>query len=252
LVSDSKMKLPQISMSGAVFASLLATTSVVLAQSPTASNPSSSTTPASPLHFVSGPQNVLEAITIFAVHPQRIILPGGQIDSTAQVNAIDPQSLGIKGPLPIYNIASIAAANSLRAMTNSSGWLYFVEDAGKPIATAQIRVNSAGKTIVSNMQFTSGEPNGTTLKTLAALEQIRTGSYEVRYLRSQADGLKAIWLKPLHDGTDYVYVAPDGLYGMPGQRNGIQADKLYTLDDFIKLFLPILQERANSSGDGFG
>jgi len=235
------MKSPRISIYGAIFVSFLAGTCLVLAQSATAVSPTPSATSTGPLYFASELPNALAIITRSLENSLFAQRHGLVVNASAQNQPTAAQPLEIIGPLPVYDIGNLNAADNLRTMAAPTLYNYFVENGGKQVAVVTMLMRRGGP-VAAGTDYAAEEPNAVTLKTLAALDQIRSGSYEVRYVRVQFYGLNAIWLKPLHDGIDYVYVAPYGLYGMSGEHKEIQPDKLYTLDDFIKLLRPIIQQ----------
>jgi hypothetical protein len=83
------------------------------------------------------------------------------------------------------------------------------------------------------------------LDQLTKLDQVRAGSYEARLLRFSAIFLMAIWLKSDRGGSDVIYpLAPAPV--------GLQTEKIYGVEDFLKIILPLAQKalrRVASKGE---
>jgi hypothetical protein len=85
------------------------------------------------------------------------------------------------------------------------------------------------------------EATARALAQVATLSAVGAGSYEVRLLRFSAIGLMALWLKPDAGGADIIYPlapAPDGL----------QAERAYSVDEFLQVIVPLAQKRVGASG----
>jgi hypothetical protein len=192
------------------------------------------------LRFVSGPTNgsdlVLKGMKN-AVH-----LPAGA-PSMGDVSALEAK------PLPIYilPLAKIANGEGLENV-QPAGYQYLIEENGALVLTEEVKVDESGvATRIGRKGGTLAALGGSSimnaLNQLQNLEQIQTGSYEVRLLRTAPGGvnLMTLWLKSDASGADLIYAlpAPNPKLPLPG---GLQAGKLYTVDEFLNIFRPYLQK----------
>ncbi|MHB8547273.1 MAG: hypothetical protein ACYDAJ_10945 [Nitrosotalea sp.] len=123
-----------------------------------------------------------------------------------------------------------------------TGFRYLIKNAGAAVAAAEVHSDSSGNaTLLANLN--SGpfvKATAQAFDNLPSLDSVRAGSYEARLLRFSSIYLMAIWLKADTGGIDMIYpLAP--------APNVLQAEKPYTVDNFLKAIRPLAQKRAEKT-----
>jgi hypothetical protein len=150
-------------------------------------------------------------------------------------------ALEVVTPHSVYDLRADEIANGGGLETaHASGTRYLVTDAGGPLAAAEVQSDTSGQPLLANLNYgpyvVATATAFASLNTSAAVGQ---GSYEARLLRFSAIYLVAIWLKAQGSGNDLIYVVapvPDGL----------QAEKPYSVDEFLAAIRPLAKKRASN------
>lgn len=190
-----------------------------------------------PLHFATEPKNgtalVQNALNKLATRP-----------SPLSGRALDFNALQVQPPHAVYDLRADAIANGGGlASAKASGFRYLVETGGANIAAAEVLADAGGNaTLLANVNYGPYvEATARALAQVATLSAVGAGSYEVRLLRFSAIALMALWLKPDSGGADIIYPlapAPDGL----------QAERAYSVDEFLQAIVPLAQKRVGGTG----
>jgi hypothetical protein len=153
------------------------------------------------------------------------------------------------GGILLIGTRLVPAGTGLEIATFSDFVTYFVEADGQQIqaVTTDVNLNEGSNDLSRWITLSSGIHGLDTaglrgaLDQLAALDQVRAGSYEVRFLMIPDlfgnGSAAAIWLKSDAGGADLVYVPA------PAPGSGIQAEKLYTADEFLKIIRPLAAQK---------
>lgn len=158
--------------------------------------------------------------------------------------AVDFSALQLKPPHAVYDLHADEIANGGGlASAHLTNLRYLVEAPTGPVAAAEVHSDASGAaTLLANVDY--GPYVGATARALdhlANLDEVRAGSYEGRLLRFSAIYLVAIWLKADSGEADIIYPlapAPDQL----------QAEKPYSVDEFLQAIMPLAKKRATTAG----
>jgi acyl-CoA synthetase (AMP-forming)/AMP-acid ligase II len=190
-----------------------------------------------PLHFATEPKNgtalVQKALSKLATRP-----------SPLSERAVDFNALQVQQPHAVYDLRADAIAHGDGlASAKASGFRYLIGTGGTTVAAAEVLADANGNaTLLANVNHGPYvEATARALAQVATLSAVGAGSYEVRLLRFSAIGLMALWLKPDAGGADIIYPlapAPDGL----------QAERAYSVDEFLQAIVPLAQKRVGASG----
>jgi hypothetical protein len=190
-----------------------------------------------PLHFATEPKNgtalVQKALSKLATRP-----------SPLSERAVDFNALQVQQPHAVYDLRADAIAHGDGlASAKASGFRYLIGTGGATVAAAEVLADANGNaTLLANVNHGPYvEATARALAQVATLSAVGAGSYEVRLLRFSAIGLMALWLKPDAGGADIIYPlapAPDGL----------QAERAYSVDEFLQAIVPLAQKRVGASG----
>jgi len=190
-----------------------------------------------PLHFATEPKNgtalVQKALSKLATRP-----------SPLSERAVDFNALQVQQPHAVYDLRADAIAHGDGlASAKASGFRYLIGTGGTTVAAAEVLADANGNaTLLANVNHGPYvEATARALAQVATLSAVGAGSYEVRLLRFSAIGLMALWLKPDAGGADIIYPlapAPDGL----------QAERAYSVDEFLQVIVPLAQKRVGASG----
>jgi hypothetical protein len=190
-----------------------------------------------PLHFATEPKNgtalVQKALSKLATRP-----------SPLSARAVDFNALQVQQPHAVYDLRADAIAHGDGlASAKASGFRYLIGTGGGNVAAAEVLADASGNaTVLANINYGPYvEATTRSLAQVATLSAVGAGSYEVRLLRFSAIGLMALWLKPDAGGADIIYPlapAPDGL----------QAERAYSVDEFLQAIVPLAQKRVGASG----
>jgi|HubBroStandDraft_6_1064221.scaffolds.fasta_scaffold530734_2 acyl-CoA synthetase (AMP-forming)/AMP-acid ligase II len=190
-----------------------------------------------PLHFATEPKNgtalVQKALSKLATRP-----------SPLSERAVDFNALQVQQPHAVYDLRADAIAHGEGlASAKASGFRYLIGTGGTTVAAAEVLADANGNaTVLANVNHGPYvEATARALAQVATLSAVGAGSYEVRLLRFSAIGLMALWLKPDAGGADIIYPlapAPDGL----------QAERAYSVDEFLQVIVPLAQKRVGASG----
>jgi hypothetical protein len=190
-----------------------------------------------PLHFATEPKNgtalVQKALSKLATRP-----------SPLSERAVDFNALQVQQPHAVYDLRADAIAHGDGlASAKASGFRYLIGTGGTTVAAAEVLADANGNaTLLANVNHGPYvEATARALAQVATLSAVGAGSYEVRLLRFSAIGLMALWLKADAGGADIIYPlapAPDGL----------QAERAYSVDEFLQAIIPLAQKRVGASG----
>jgi hypothetical protein len=190
-----------------------------------------------PLHFATEPKNgtalVQKALSKLATRP-----------SPLSARAVDFNALQVQQPHAVYDLRADAIAHGDGlASAKASGFRYLIGTGGANVAAAEVLADASGNaTVLANINYGPYvEATTRSLAQVATLSAVGAGSYEVRLLRFSAIALMALWLKPDAGGADIIYPlapAPDGL----------QAERAYSVDEFLQAIVPLAQKRVGASG----
>jgi hypothetical protein len=190
-----------------------------------------------PLHFATEPKNgtalVQKALSKLATRP-----------SPLSERAVDFNALQVQQPHAVYDLRADAIAHGDGlASAKASGFRYLIGTGGANVAAAEVLADASGNaTVLANINYGPYvEATTRSLAQVATLSAVGAGSYEVRLLRFSAIALMALWLKPDAGGADIIYPlapAPDGL----------QAERAYSVDEFLQAIVPLAQKRVGASG----
>jgi hypothetical protein len=163
----------------------------------------------------------------------------------------------VKSPLPEYTLRSpfntVVNNGHLESAIDASGngtryFTYPVEMSGQQIAVGRVSVDSMDRARVIGISVP--QPFiADALARVASFDQVREGLFEVRLLgwsvrtgfnpgsaTSVFNTYTVIWLKSDLGGVDQVYVPV--LPGNLKPPDGLRADTLYRMDDFVKSLIP--------------
>ena len=190
-----------------------------------------------PLHFATEPKNgtalVQKALSKLATRP-----------SPLSERAVDFNALQVQQPHAVYDLRADAIAHGDGlASAKASGFRYLIGTGGATVAAAEVLADANGNaTLLANVNHGPYvEATARALAQVATLSAVGAGSYEVRLLRFSAIGLMALWLKPDAGGADIIYpLAP--------APHGLQAERAYSVDEFLQAIVPLAQKRVGASG----
>ncbi len=157
---------------------------------------------------------------------------------------IDFAALQTAWPHAVYDLpADLIAGGSGLESAHLTSYRYLVNAGATPVAAAEVQTDASGAaSLVANINY--GPFVEATAKAFAQLEsgnEARAGSFEARLLRIAAIPLLAIWLKADAGGSDLLYpLAP--------VTDGLQAERLYSADDFLQAIRPLASKRAANRG----
>ena len=190
-----------------------------------------------PLHFATEPKNGTALV-------QKALSKLGTRPSPLSERAVDFNALQVQQPHAVYDLRADAIAHGDGlASAKASGFRYLIGTGGTTVAAAEVLADANGNaTLLANVNHGPYvEATARALAQVATLSAVGAGSYEVRLLRFSAIGLMALWLKPDAGGADIIYPlapAPDGL----------QAERAYSVDEFLQAIVPLAQKRVGASG----
>ena len=150
-------------------------------------------------------------------------------------------TLEVATPHSVYDLRADEIANGGGLETaHAAGTRYLVTANGGPLAAAEVQTDASGQPLLANLNY--GPYVAATANAFASLNasaSVGEGSYEARLLRFSAIYLVAIWLKAQGKGNDLIYaVAP-----VP---SGLQAEKPYSVEDFLAAIRPLAEKRASN------
>jgi hypothetical protein len=155
----------------------------------------------------------------------------------------DTLALQLYPPHAVYDLRadSLARGEGLAA-SRQTAFRYLVSKDSGPVAAAEVQADPEGiADLLANInQGPYVEASARALDQVQQLPSVQQGRYEARLLRCSAIYLVALWLKPEDTGSDIIYpLAP--------APPGLQAEQPYTVDDFLKIVVPLAQERVATS-----
>ncbi len=160
-------------------------------------------------------------------------------DGLATKFITDPDHVEIMQPLAQYNLANRNAIiqGAGLELAKPAGFIYLVEEGGQQVSFAEARVMGNGQIDVSTNFGGTNESIVTALEEVAALDQVKAGSFEVRLLILPTGPPlpgreRVIWLHAETDGTNLIYPLD------ANKLHGIEAGQLYTPDDFLNTLYP--------------
>ena len=194
--------------------------------------PSSAQSPSEKgLHFANGPSDAIPVVNSALKNPP--FIQGHPL-------LADFGGLQVLPPLARYNLLIPETTATSALSVQAEGWEYLVKSSlrsGEGVAAVSVRTTATGNSQMLSLQYENiAGPEVRALEKLAALEQIRSGSYEVRLL--QVFGLvgnnpvQIIWLKPDSGDADLFY---EPLSPNPNLSSKLQFEKLYSREDFLKV-----------------
>jgi hypothetical protein len=148
-------------------------------------------------------------------------------------------ALRILPPLARYNLLIPETVDG-KLSVQAEGWEYLVRSNAQSVqgvAAVSVRTTSAGTSQMMSLQYENvAGPEVRALDQLATVEQIGSGSYEVRLL--QVFGLvgnlpvQVFWLKAESGDADLFY---EPLSPNPNLFSKLQFEKLYSKEEFLKV-----------------
>ncbi len=148
---------------------------------------------------------------------------------------VDPNDLEICPPLGYYTLNAFSTGMPTEPTV---GFFYAITSSGKPLLNIDLsyRRDPNNPSAIARLNTPAKTLNA--LNKLAALDEVKTGIYEARLLSIGTNNVyTVIWLKAQSGGTDFIYTAPD-------TGKGVKGNKLYSIDEFLSLILPILKQQA--------
>jgi hypothetical protein len=125
-----------------------------------------------------------------------------------------------------------------------TAWRYLVEEAGAPVASAEVGVDEKGA--VRGLDHVNEGPfvkaTAAAQKAAAKLPQVRDGNVEARVIRIPALYVMALWLKDL-DGDDDVVIP------MAPAPPFLEANRPYTEREFLKALAGPAKARKQFSNE---
>jgi len=183
------------------------------------------------LHFANGPSDAVPVVNSALKNPP--FIQGHPL-------LADFGTLQVLPPLARYNLLIPETTSTGALSVQADGWEYLVKSllrSGEGVAAVSVRTTAFGNSQMLSLQYENiAGPEVRALGNLAALEQIRSGSYEVRLL--QVFGLvsnnpvQIIWLKPDTGDADLFY---EPLSPNPNLMSKLQFKRLYSREDFLKI-----------------
>jgi hypothetical protein len=163
---------------------------------------------------------------------------------------VEPNSLEIQLPLAIYNldIAAIANGEGLDAAQATGLYRYLIMSSGQYVATVALQENASGTGSPTSIGAEFDGPGMIVgLQQLETLDQVTSGSYEVRIIQGVRLGASptVLWLKSNTASPDLIYI-PTG----PFMSDVLQAGKVYTADEFLELARPLAQQEMQNRRGG--
>jgi hypothetical protein len=198
------------------------------------------------VHFAIAPPNGLDMVNATL---QQYLPPRAQQNAPALANA---SKLVIELPLGGYflRLADIADGRGLDT-AQFNGFEYLIQAANKPVAIADARINpqtglvgsvSLGVSGTARRTFPPAVNLGNALNQLTTLDQVKSGSYEIRILSinppagipdaQAADALQTVvlWLKSDTGANDLIFTT--GKVSQ-GTTPTLQPNTLYTTQDLL-------------------
>ncbi len=162
------------------------------------------------------------------------------------LRGINFSALTVAPPHEIYDLHAdeIARGGGLET-AHATGFRYHVAASGGSVTAAEVHTDASGKaSLLANLNYGPFvESTAQGFSQVAALDAVRTGSYEARVLRFSAIGLMAIWLKSDPGGADIIYpLAP--------APSMLKADQPYTVEAFLSAIRPLAEKRAATTVSG--
>jgi hypothetical protein len=196
--------------------------------SPTSPNPKTAADGRG-IRFVTGPADGIPLVNSILKMPNHI----AQSPELANFD-----SLQVLQPIASYNLLAPETTHTGRLSAQAAGYDYLVKAAGKGAASILISSSTSGQSRMDRLSFASQtDPMVHALDQLAANEQVRTGSYEARFL--QVFGLigngpvTVIWLvSDTYPGVNDLFYEP--VFPNPNLKSKLQTEKLYSASEFLK------------------
>jgi hypothetical protein len=162
------------------------------------------------------------------------------------IGSTNSSTWDIKQPLAIYatSLDAVAQGEGLASVQFKGTYDYLVESPGQGIAIFTLGLDDSG---ASEMRL-FGEAGlaklvDATLQKLITLDQVKSGSYEVRILELPGffspGATSLLWLKSETASPDLICLPDQGFV-----PDTLQAGKAYTADEFFRLLQPIAQDIA--------
>ena len=191
--------------------------------------------PAKGMSFVRNPRDATIAVLDSAKDILNGPIPGRK-------TPVDLNTLAMMPPLACYEVERKAVADGqvLQAAKPNAMLLYVIKAAGEPVAEVMVEVNARGAAEFISLDY-RGKDITQALAELAHNDQVQAGTFEVRLLALPAGenhlpfATSYLWLKSAPGGHDLIYPLDDIPYGP-------LAKKLYSADDFVKLYLAHVQD----------
>ena len=150
-------------------------------------------------------------------------------------------ALTLMPPHAVYDLRvdEISQGRGLDAV-HKTGYRYLITADPTSVAAAEVHISGDQATFLANVNYGRfAAATARAIERLSALDLLRSKSYELRLLRISALGLMTIWLKS-EDGGD------DKLYPLEPTPDGLTANTLYSVSDFLKAVSPLAKARAAS------
>lgn len=150
-------------------------------------------------------------------------------------------TLEVVTPHSIYDLRADEIANGGGLETaHASGTRYLVTAGGGPLAAAEVQADTSGQPLLTNLNYGPYvAATASAFASLNALAAVGQASYEARLLRFSAIYLVAIWLKAQGKGNDLIYVVAPA-------PSALQAEKPYSVEDFLAAIRPLAKKRASN------
>jgi hypothetical protein len=195
-----------------------------------AAEPMASTNTTLPLHFDPGPTDGEAAVRDF------LNKYAGQLSS----GPADTNNLTIQPPMPMYRLpAKNMVITAGLGAAKRDGYLYPVLQGDKEMVDVYVHKTGTGTANTRNIYgewFPATGPGhiNNALKAVAALEQVKAGSYEARLAvfpyPNNGNPSQAIWLKSQTDTNDLIYPM--------GQLPDIENGRTYAPNEFFDILYP--------------
>jgi hypothetical protein len=118
-----------------------------------------------------------------------------------------PDDLQISTPHTVYvSTAEQAEAGDVLTRAQLSGWRYLIFAGGRPLSSAEIDYDPESREVEFS-HLSSGpyvEATVDVLREAAALDQVKKGDYELRYLKVPGLSVIAYWLRDLRKRNDLI------------------------------------------------
>ncbi|MDQ3692091.1 MAG: hypothetical protein M3464_00485 [Chloroflexota bacterium] len=194
-----------------------------------------------PLHPAKAPP---EALAAALRGVQRLSSTGNAGDLSGA--ALAASSLTVPHQVFVMRTSDLANGASIEDQARPFSWRHLVQDSDRQtIASVEVTRDSSS----GSFQFAQFEPGPfaksteAEIKTALALHVVQTGSYELRLLRIPALYAVALWLKDEGLGPDLLLpLAPTPL--------GVEADHVYTADQFLDALRDLAKRRGSTRPGG--